>query len=160
MYKERFQQYGLIRHNGKLIADITKRVTLIPEARNDDAICGNYYVTDGETAWSLAQDFYNESDLYWMILLVNPIITPFFHWPLTTVEFERYMTLRYESEADSVRYYLWQDREYDVAPNPEAYPVTNREYEHNLNETRRKIRVVRNEWLDKVIQEHKALLTQ
>ena len=156
---ERFQQYGKIRHNNRLIADITKRITLLPQARYDDAITGNYYITDGETAWSLAQDFYNDSDYYWLILLVNETTDPFFHWPLTTTEFERYIQYRYDAASDDTRYYLYQDREYETLVNPEAYPVTNREYEHNLNETRRKIKVVRQQWLDKVVAEHKSLLT-
>lgn len=156
---ERFSIYGKIRHNNRLITDITKRTTLIPEARNDDAITGNYYITDGETAWSLAQDFYNDSDYYWLILLVNEITSPFFDWPLTTNEFERYMDNRYGLAADDTRYYLYQDREWETLVNPEAYAVTNREYEHNLNETRRKVKIVRQEWLDKVVQEHKDLLT-
>ena len=156
---ERFSIYGKIRHNNRLIADITKRITLIPQARNDDAITGNYYITDGETAWSLAQDFYNDSDYYWLILLVNEITSPFFDWPLTTSEFERYMDNRYGLAADDTRYYLYQDREWETLVNPEAYPVSNREYEHNLNENRRKVKIVRQEWLDKVVQEHKDLLT-
>jgi hypothetical protein len=159
MYKERFQQYKTITHNDKIIADITKRITLIPDARNDDAICGNYYIRDGETAHSLAQDFYNESDHYWLILLVNQITDPFFQWPLTTVEFERYMDFRYGLQADVVRHYLWNEREYETSPNLEAYPVTNREHENNLNESRRKIKVVREQWLSKVIEEHKRLLS-
>ena len=155
---ERFEKYGFIKQNKRLIADITKRANAVSAVKEDDVITGNYYIEDGETAWSLAQDFYNDTDYYWLVLLVNPVIDPFFHWPLTTVELERFVFNKYGAAADSVHSYLLGDRSYENSPSPEAYPLSFREYEHNLNETRRKIRIIRPEWLDRVIDEYKRRL--
>ena len=50
---------------------------------------------DGETPEIVADKFYNDSELYWIILMANEMIDPRFDWPLSYVNLLNYVDNKY-----------------------------------------------------------------
>ena len=69
--------------NVKIGTNITTRVRISDEAKNKIAIYDEYDIRDGETPEIVADRFYNNPQLHWIILHVNDILDPRFDWPLS-----------------------------------------------------------------------------
>ena len=66
----------------QIVPDILRRIKLSEELKNNNAFFDQYDIRDGETPEMLADKFYGNPMLHWVILLANDIIDPRFDWPL------------------------------------------------------------------------------
>jgi hypothetical protein len=156
--KKFFDYSGKIQYQGRLVTDLSRRVTFVQELKDDFVLVGDYIVRDGETAWSLAQDFYEDPDYYWIIIALNNSYDPFFRWPLSGVELDRYSENLYGDAIDDTAYWLLDKRPWSQNPNhPEAVAITNRRSEEIKNEKRRKIKILRPEFLNKALRQYESL---
>ena len=66
----------------------------------DDAFAlANYAVEYDETPDHVAFNYYQSSDLVWLVLLANKILDPYFEWPLSVSKFESFIKKKYGSIA-------------------------------------------------------------
>jgi hypothetical protein len=79
----------------QVVTNITTRVTLSEEVKTNLGLFDEYDVKDGETPELVANKFYNNSELHWLILHYNEIIDPRFDWPLDTNNLNRQVTAKY-----------------------------------------------------------------
>lgn len=54
-----------------------------------------YVVKEGQTPDMLADEFYNDSELDWVIYLSNKITDPYYGWPLSYKDFLSYLEMKY-----------------------------------------------------------------
>ena len=107
MYFEKFPKtlYSLDdRKSLQLVTSIFIRVTLSEEIRNNLSVFDEYDIRDGETPEIVADIFYGNPQLHWVILHANEILDPRFDWPLSTVNFRKYIQSKY-SNADVIHHY-------------------------------------------------------
>ena len=88
----------------QVITDITNRITLSEEVKTNLALFDEYDVKDGETPELVADRFYNNPELHWIVLHYNEIIDPRFDWPLDTNNLNRYVTSKY-ANLNAVHHY-------------------------------------------------------
>ena len=79
----------------QVVTNITNRVTLSDEVKNNLSLYDEYDIKDGETPELVADKFYNNPELHWLILHYNEIIDPRFDWPLDTNNLSRYVAGKY-----------------------------------------------------------------
>ena len=79
----------------QVVTNITNRVTLSDEVKNNLGLYEEYDIKDGETPELVADKFYNNSELHWLVLHYNEIIDPRFEWPLDTNNLNRYVGSKY-----------------------------------------------------------------
>jgi len=79
----------------QVVTNITNRTTLSDEVKLNLSLYDEYDVKDGETPELVADKFYNNSDLHWLVLHYNDIIDPRFDWPLDTNNLNRYVASKY-----------------------------------------------------------------
>ena len=79
----------------QVVTNITNRVTLSDEVKNNLGLYDEYDIKDGETPELVADKFYNNSELHWLVLHYNEIIDPRFDWPLDTNKLNRYVDSKY-----------------------------------------------------------------
>ena len=79
----------------QVVTNITNRVTLSDELKNNLSLYDEYDVKDGETPELVADKFYNNSELHWLVLHYNEIIDPRFDWPLDTNNLNRQVAGKY-----------------------------------------------------------------
>jgi len=211
----------------QIVTNISLRVRLSDELKNNFALFDKYDIKDGETPEILADKFYSNPQLHWIILHTNDILDPRFDWPLTTNNLVLFTQGKYNNvnaphhyvDANSVitnaNVYLNSSSQFtnfnnnDVIVNVtnngtgvitklQSYsniivtvtdggfitgdkitlssnanananitatsiisgtPVTNLQYEDTVNDTKRKINILKNQYIDSVINDFKIKLS-
>jgi len=116
-----------------------------------------HMIEDGERPEDVAYRFYGDSDLNWVILLINSIVNPYYDWPLTQQELSSYTASKYENptgihhfvdlntgyRVDEVSHIEYQDLIDSSSPLPANIGiVTNMEYEFEQNTEKRQIKIL------------------
>jgi hypothetical protein len=98
MYFENFPTlYYTLDNNrtGQLVQDIFRRIVLSAEVKNNNVLYELYDIEDGDTPEILADRFYDDPSLYWIILLTNEIFDPRFGWPMDWYRLNRFIERKY-----------------------------------------------------------------
>jgi hypothetical protein len=85
------------RATAQLITNITTRIVLSDEVKNNLSIYDEYDIKDGETPEILADKFYNNPQLHWIILHTNEILDARFDWPQTSANLSKYIQGKYNN---------------------------------------------------------------
>jgi len=94
---EYFKEFPLTTYNNVLAKNITLRTKFLEKIKSDATLFYSYTVEDGQTADSLAYDYYGDSNYVWLIYLTNNIIDPYYDWHLSIPDFEKYVINKYGS---------------------------------------------------------------
>lgn len=107
MYFQRFPRtyYTLDDLNSvQLVTNIMVRVIFSDEIKNNLSVYDEYDIRDGETPEILADIFYDNPELHWIILHTNEILDPRFEWPLSQHNFNSYIQSKY-TNVNGVHHY-------------------------------------------------------
>lgn len=152
--------------NNTTTVDITRRAYIPDNIKNSTDFFYLYNVKDGEKMEDVAYDAYGDAELHWIIMLMNDIIDPFFDWVMSTSELDRYITKTYPgvgnvpNAPDGTHHYIYNGNVYSF-PYPNvatAVSVSNKQYEIDRNETKRSVRMLRKEYIDRVTSEMRTVL--
>ncbi len=81
----------------QVVTNITNRVALSDEVKQNLSLFDEYDIKDGETPELLADKVYGNPELHWLILHYNDIIDPRFDLPLSTNDLNKYVEGKYAS---------------------------------------------------------------
>ena len=81
----------------QVLKNITLRFNLSDEVKNNLSLFDEYDIKDGETPEIVADRFYNNPLLHWVILHTNDITDARFGWPLSTNNLFKYATDKYNN---------------------------------------------------------------
>lgn len=104
-----------------LAKDIMTRVQLFRNIREDQVGLVDYTVQEGQRADHIAQAYYGEERLAWLVYLVNNILDPFHHWPKTANELNDHIIAKYGSVAQAQKFIHhwrinWPEDETTISP--------------------------------------------
>ena len=94
-----FSDFPVIEYNNKIARNIISR----PKIKN--VIFGSpndfydYVIPDGMRCDQVASYYYGRSDYMWLIYLANDIVDPFYGWPLSNDQLEKFIRDKYGSTA-------------------------------------------------------------
>ena len=150
--------------NFTTIQDIMTRIKVRDYIKNNGSIFAKYSVPDGETPEMVAFFLYKDVAYHWIILLFNQIINTYYDWPLSTRNFQRFVSNKY-SNPDAVNHYEvsqssggnWVKITVE-SDFPGATAVTNIEYEATLQDKKREITILQPQFVDQFRQEFNTLL--
>jgi hypothetical protein len=86
-YFKKFPRIEYTFDNGltsKVAVDILTRVGFKSKVKNTSEMFSDYDIEEGETPEVLADRYYGDSELHWVILIMNEIINPYDDWPVST----------------------------------------------------------------------------
>jgi hypothetical protein len=86
MFFEKFPLFQYTLDDGasaQTLPDILRRIKISEELKKNNSFFDQYDIKDGETPEIVAQNWYGDSNLHWIILLSNDIIDPRFDWPMS-----------------------------------------------------------------------------
>lgn len=133
----RFSQLNPIMYYDKVLGNFIHNID-IQSLNNIEMI--EYLIKDYDTPENICYRLYGDSSLSWILFYFNSIIDPFFGWPLNTSELRKYCINKYgENNLDNVHHWVLNGKV--VNKQNDANPVTNMEYEINLNDSKRKIQI-------------------
>lgn len=128
-----------------LMTDIFRRVKADRADISNSLAYDEYDVRNGETPEILADKLYGDVNLHWILLVINEIVDPRFDWPMDETVLHNFIESKYGfNNMYSTHHYINNDG--DIVHSSYALPktaVTNFEYETSLNETKRKIVVLK-----------------
>ena len=157
--------------NGKdtFMKDIFRRVKVKSNAKGNIVEFDYYDVQDGETPEMIAFKYYGDAELHWTFLVINDIIDYYTDWPMSVQRFEQYMNDKYENPAAIHHYEISQTsgdttEKIDVGLNVTDYPsadvISNYQYEQNLQDEKRKIRLIQPRFISDFVDEFEAKIKE
>lgn len=160
---------GLTRNVVNIMTSFLLRYTKV----DDSFLFQRYIVQDGETPESVSQKIYNTPKYYWTILLVNNIINPMTEWYMESSMLEKFVNAKYSDGTTGIHHF------YDTVSNricddvddarlrtligsPDfpnvIMPITNYQYEIEMNEKRREIIVINPRVISRFADDYQRML--
>jgi len=129
-----FSQFGVVLYNGVPVRNILTRVAFSDIIKKTGGVYHPYIVEDGERPDAIAYNYYGDSRYSWIVYMSNNIMDPYYEWPMSQNEFDRFITKKYGSRELAMKKILywkdnWQtdDRIINVATY-NSYPVFIKKY--------------------------------
>ena len=146
--------------NVQQVTDILKRVRKKLEIVNH-AFFEQYFVQDGDTPESLAHQVYGDSELHWIILYSNYMTNPYYDWPLTYRDLQKFVNKKYGvANVNATHHYEDADK-YEVDSTASgATAITNFVHEETLNDAKRQINIIKPEYTQQIITEFKKIVIE
>ena len=157
-----FENFGKILYdpvgngNPKMVTDIMSRVRMRANMKKNVVMMEPYDVQENETPEIVADHHHGSPYYHWVVMLLNDISDVNHDWVKSTRQLQKYLLSKYtETElAETHHYEIPQTSgdttlmiEVENTTYPSATTVTNYEYEVALNEEKRSIDLLRNEYL-------------
>ena len=157
--------------NFKDVTNLLRRVGMRAKLKSNTLLYDTYDVKEGETPEMIAHKLYGDPELHWVILLINDITDRYHQWPMTGGQFLDYLNDKY-TNPDGIHHYESTQTSGDTKVKIEVFnevdddaytgltPITNREYEENEQDKRRKIRLVDPSFIEQFVDEFKKLMNE
>lgn len=170
-----------VNYKGQVLSNLMHNISIIKENIVKFDVYFAYRVGDGERPDTIAYDYYGNSDYAWLVMISNSIIDPYFQWPLDINQFHDYLRAKYgvvwELKSQVLYYKFTGIGENDPDIGYITHNITQTtfdnmdpietsgwtavyvyDYEYDLNESRRNIRLLSNQYLKMVDREISTLL--
>ena len=170
-----FKQFPTIPYdsegNGKFknVKNLLRRVGVRAKIKTNTSLYDTYDVKNGETPESIAHKLYGDSELHWVILLLNDITDRFHGWPMSEAQFLKFVNDKYDN-VDAIHHYEISQSSGDTSKKinigtsnsdyPTATAITNFEHEQEQQDIKRKIRLLDPSYLDDFVEEFKLLIRE
>ena len=177
MYFDSFPiiQYGSTDGTIKTATNLLRRVAIRSKVKTNASLFDTYDVKSGETPEIIADKFYDDPQLHWVIMLVNNVTDRYHDWPMNEQQFSTFVNEKY-SNPDGIHHYEISQESGDTTQKIEVYdpelissdtdaytsatPITNREYEESEQDKKRKIRLLDPVFIDQFVDEFKILMKE
>ena len=146
------------------MTNITKRIKFLDATLLNYVSFDFYDVNGDERPEHIAANYYSDPNLYWMILFANNIKDIYTDWPMPVNQFETFVASKYD-DVNAIHHYEYTQEsgssKFTIElPNDPAQtipagatPVTNYEYEDRLQESKRRIRLIKPEYVPNIKKE-------
>ena len=132
------------------VPDITRGFKVKDEILNNSELYVIYTIRDGETPEMLAARVYESADLAWIIMMMNGIHNIYTEWPMSYETLNRYVDEKYGPGNRNKIHHYTDLRGVVVSedhPQENRIPVTNYDHESILNDQKRKIKVLKQQYV-------------
>jgi len=140
-----------------IVTDITRNVRVRKEILSSVTIYDEYDIEDGETPEIIAGKIYGDAKYHWVVMLSNDAVDYLTDFPLEEHKLVKVIQDKY-TNINAIHHYENSDGFVVNSDDPDAYPVSNNEYERRLNETKRRIKLVSPKLLNTILKNFKDLL--
>lgn len=144
----------------RVLKDITVNLKLRRDLTNDVSLYEYYDLRDWESPDIIAAKYYGNAKWHYLVMLANDTFDWRDDYPLTQNQLDAYVKDVYVNP-NGVHHYETVDGVIVPKPDVEAkdiVPITNYEYEYKLNESKRRIRLIRSDIAPQVVAALKDLL--
>jgi len=163
--------------------NIFRRVKLRDDLKNFTTVFNSYQIKDGLRPDNVAEELYNRSDLDWVVLIIAGITNMKYQWPLSNYFLYNYCEQKYGEELNNIHHYETKEVKDSLGrlilpkgkvvdsgfriSNPEnptstlnpVIGITNYEFETRLNENKKTIYVLKNEYLQQFLSDTRKIMT-
>ena len=153
--------------NPKVVTDIMSRVRMRSHMKKNVIMLDPYDVQENETPEIIADKHHGSPYYHWVVMLLNDISDINHDWVKSTRQLQKYLLSKYtETQLTEAHHYEISQTSGDTTTKievenstyPSASTVTNYEYEVALNESKRTIDLLRNDYLGFFTEEFASLI--
>lgn len=140
-----------------LVTDITTNVRFIQQSLASIQLFDTYSIKDGETPEIISSKFYGTPNYHWIIMLANQRYDYINDFPRSQHQLDKYIDGKYGITADSIAYYLKAGKVVD-AGTVDSIEISNRDHETIVNETKRQIKIIPQDYVKAIMNDLETLL--
>jgi len=164
------------------LTNVLRRFVVRSDLIDRTDIFYDYNIQDGDRPDTIAEKYYGDADVAWLVLHFNQINDPYFEWPLFNEDFTNFIRSKYGSVANAQsqvheyrqilneeslrfdgtkiprRYLIVDETTYNSLSEENRELITNYDYEEERNDKNRAIRILDKRYLNKVREEVKSVL--
>lgn len=150
--------YGSNTNKTSVVTDITRNVRFRKELFSSVTYFDEYDIVDGETPEIIAEKIYGNPEYHWIIMLANDKYDYISDFPLSENQLVRHIQEVYGATANNVKHYLNADGFVVNSNAPGAVAVTFAQHERNVNETKRRIKIISPQLVNTILKNFKDSL--
>ena len=155
----------------KDVTNLLRRVGIRTKLKSNALLYDTYNVKEGETPEMIAHKLYGDSELHFVIMLVNDITDRYHQWPMSLPQFQEFINDKYD-DPDGIHHYESTQTSGDTKVKIEVFnevdsdaytgltPITNREYEENEQDKKRQIRLLDPSYIEQFVDEFEKLIKE
>jgi len=155
----------------KDVKNLLRRVGLRTLVKSNVLLFDTYEVKEGETPEMIAHKLYGDSNLHWIILMINEVTDRYHQWPMTVPQFLDFINDKYDNP-DGIHHYETTQTSGDTKVKIEVFnevdddaytgltPITNREYEEDRQDKLRSIRLIDPKFIGQFVAEFQTLMNE
>ena len=146
------------------IQDITTRIAVRKWIREIGPVFSKYDVSDAETPEMVASTVYGSVYDHWVVLLFNEISNTYYGWPLSRRNFDAFVNDKYENPGAAHHYEITQSSGNQsvkikvMSTVAGATAVSNLDYEQDIQDKKKQIRLLKPTYLGQFKAEFLELL--
>ena len=165
------------------VKNVFRRVKLRDDLQNNFTVFEKYEIGEGMRPDTLAEELYGNPEFDWIILTVAGILNVRNEWPLNNYDLYNYTEQKYGESLNSVRFFETKevknadgklilpkgkivDSDFTI-PNPSnpsanlnpVVGISNYEYETRLNDEKRNIYILREEYVQQFLTDIRDIMT-
>ena len=153
--------------SAKLATNIMKRVRMRANMKKEVVMLDPYDIKENETPEIVADKHHGSPHYHWVVMLLNDISDVNHDWVKSTRQMQKYLLSKYtETQLTETHHYEIPQTSGDTSINieventtyPSASIVTNYEYVVAINDEKRSIDLLRNEYLGFFEDEFQSLI--
>ena len=152
--------------NAKLVTNILSRVRIRVNMKKEIVMLDQYDIKENDTPEIISDRHHGSPYYHWVVMILNGISDVFHDWPKSTRQLQKYLQTRYtDAQMSEIHHYEIAQSSGDTTIKIQvpqgtsgATTITNYEYEVNKNEEKRKIDLLRNEYLGFFVDEFESLV--
>ena len=151
-------------NNYKVVPNIFRRIKVKNRIKNNVPLLDKYSVKDGETPEKIAFDKYGNVQLHWIVLYFNDIVDPFYEWPLTVRDFDKWIIDKYANPNAAHHYEIAQSsgvttKKVKVESSVVgSTAVSNYDYEQTIQDKKKQIKLLKAQYVPQVVNEFNTAL--
>lgn len=129
MAEKYFEKFPIITYSNSAVRDITARAIVLNTVYNNPIFYYPYDIQQGERADNIADRYYKDQYMDWILRLTNKVVDPYYDWYLDETTFKDFVVKKYGSYVNAVskvkyyrnNWYSYPDpisqAQYDAIPN-------------------------------------------
>ena len=96
-----FDKFPIVQHNNFLARNLVVKASIIPSVKSNSVVFFDFTIGEGDRADLIANDYYDDPELYWLIYFANDIVDPYHDWPKDQTTLDAYIVEKYNSIANA-----------------------------------------------------------
>lgn len=169
-----FDNFPQITYGTKIARNILARVKPATNIFETPLAYYDYVIEFDQRPDQVAYNYYDDSNMVWLIFVTNNIVDPYYQWPLTQNQFVKFIEDKYGSVTEAQSKILsYKHNTKDLEISTETYtlnatfqkivagdwsPVYAYNYEEQLNEEKRTIKLIDKKFASKAKEQLKLVL--
>ena len=138
--------------NYQVFTNIFLRFKIRDEVKSNASMYFKYIIRDGDTPEGIATKIYGTPHAFWIIYHMNDWISLYKNFPMNENELQNFVSKKY-SNPNAIHHYEDSNKNWVSSNYPLKTNITNLEYERQLNEEKRIIKILDPQYYSEIQRE-------